>query len=537
MRDESTTGRGATRDEGGVLAITTPLSGGVINTTISAPLPAGTRINRYILGEVLGAGGMGVVYRAYDPDTKREVALKLVRPETSVGTPASQGQARLLREAQAMARLSHPNTVGVFDVGTADDQVFIAMELLDGISMGAWLRERPRPWREVVAVMQQAGRGLEAAHQAGLVHRDFKPENVLIGRDGRVCVVDLGLARPVNQPRSVDILHAGPSNQVAKLQAIVPNAVDSNLTRTGAVLGTPLYMSPEQHQSEKIDARTDQFSFCVSFYEALYGKRPFAADSRTELVYNVVHGQISAPPPGAQIPQWLHNLVMRGLSTSPSARYPSMTELLDELDQNARRLWGGWSAIASAAALTVALVIFLAPPASSTTPPEDSPISVAPKNLDFEQGELAALPPGWQLVQPPRGQATAVISDEGPPVHGLRCARLDALDSGGADLLQTVDAAPFRGARVQLRAAVRARLAPEARSVLWLRTELTDGTASSQEAAVDAADFASRELSLEVGPEVARVGFGVRLTGQGQVWVDAVELARIEKGWARPGKS
>jgi serine/threonine protein kinase len=200
MREEST-GRGATRDEVGVLAITTPLSGGVVNSTVSAPLPRGTRINRYVLGDVLGAGGMGVVYRAFDPDTKRDVALKLVRPEASVGTPASQGQARLLREAQAMARLSHPNTVGVFDVGTADDQVFIAMELIDGVSMGAWLRERPRPWREVVGVMQQAGRGLEAAHQAGLVHRDFKPENVLIGRDGRVCVVDLGLARPMSAPR------------------------------------------------------------------------------------------------------------------------------------------------------------------------------------------------------------------------------------------------------------------------------------------------------------------------------------------------
>jgi serine/threonine protein kinase len=142
MREEST-GRGATRDEVGVLAITTPLSGGVVNSTVSAPLPRGTRINRYVLGDVLGAGGMGVVYRAFDPDTKRDVALKLVRPEASVGTPASQGQARLLREAQAMARLSHPNTVGVFDVGTADDQVFIAMELIDGVSMGAWLRERP----------------------------------------------------------------------------------------------------------------------------------------------------------------------------------------------------------------------------------------------------------------------------------------------------------------------------------------------------------------------------------------------------------
>jgi len=535
MREESTTGRGATRDEVGVLAITTPLSGGVINTTISAPLPKGTRINRYVLDDVLGAGGMGVVYRAFDPDTKREVALKLVRPETSVGTPASQGQARLLREAQAMARLSHPNTVGVFDVGTADDQVYIAMELIDGISMGAWLRERPRPWREVVSVMQQAGRGLEAAHQAGMVHRDFKPENVLIGRDGRVCVVDLGLARPVSQTKA-DLIHAGPSNQVAKLQAIVTNAVDSNLTRTGAVLGTPLYMSPEQHQSEKIDARTDQFSFCVSFYEALYGKRPFAADSRTELVYNVVHGQVSAPPPGAQVPQWLHNLVMRGLSTSPSARYPSMSELLEELDHNARRLWGGWSAVASAAALTVALVIFLAPPASSTPTSEPNPISVAPKNLDFEQGELAALPPGWQIVQPPRGQATAVISDEAP-LHGLRCARLEAVDTGGADLLQTVDAAPFRGGRVRLHASARARVAGESRATLWLRTELSDGTASSHEQAIEGIEWSSRELSLEVGPDVARVGFGVRLTGQGQIWLDAVELDRLEKGWARPSKS
>ena len=532
MREEST-GRGATRDEVGVLAITTPLSGGGVNSTVSAPLSRGTRINRYVLGDVLGAGGMGVVYRAFDPDTKRDVALKLVRPEASVGTPASQGQARLLREAQAMARLSHPNTVGVFDVGTADDQVFIAMELIDGVNMGSWLRERPRPWRDVVGVMQQAGRGLEAAHQAGLVHRDFKPENVLIGRDGRVCVVDLGLARPMSAPRGELSLAA--NTQVAKLQAIVTNAVDANLTRTGAVLGTPLYMSPEQHQSEKIDARTDQFSFCVSFYEALYGKRPFAADTRNELIYNVVHGQVSAPPPYARVPPWLHNLVMRGLSTAPSARYPSMTEMLDELDQNARRLWGGWSAIASAAALAVALVIFLAPPASSTPTSTDSPTPAGPKNLDFEQGELGALPPGWQLVQPARGQAAAIISDE-TPFHGIRCARLEAIDTGGADLLQVVDAAPFRGGRVRLQASVRARVTDDSKAQLWVRTEQIGGNAEPREVKIDASEWSSRELVLDVGSDVARVGFGIRLSGQGQIWLDAVELDRIEKGWARPSK-
>jgi serine/threonine protein kinase len=527
MQGQQTTGRGTTRDEAGALAITTPLSGGVVNTTISAPMPPGTRIKQYVLAEVLGAGGMGVVYRAWDPDAKREVALKLVRPTPSVGTPASQGHARLLREAQAMARLSHPNTVGVYEVDTADDQVFIAMELIDGVSMGAWLREKPRGWREVVRVMQKAGRGLEAAHQAGLVHRDFKPENVLIGRDGRVCVVDLGLARPVQPPRTEG---GHPSQtQAAKLAAIVHNAIDSNLTRTGAVLGTPLYMSPEQHQSEKIDARTDQFSFCVSFYEALYGKRPFAADSRTELVYNVVHGQISAPPPYSRVPPWLHALVMRGLSTSPAARYASMTELLADLDIGASRTWSGWSAVATTVLLTVALAVWFAPP--HIQGPPEAPASAAPANLDLEQGEVGALPAGWQLAEQERGQAAAIVSEE-LPFHGRRAARLDAVDTAGAALQQVVDAAPFRGGRVRLHAAVRASVAAGSDAALWLRIERPDGTSDRRDVAIEADEWATRELVLDVPGEAARVAFGVELAGQGQVWIDAVALERIEKGWA-----
>ncbi|MBL9100202.1 MAG: serine/threonine protein kinase [Myxococcales bacterium] len=524
-------GGGATRDEVGALAITTPLSGGSVNTAVTKPMPVGTRVDRYVLGEILGAGGMGVVYRAWDPTSHREVALKLVRPEPSVGTPASGGgQARLLREAQAMARLSHANTVGVYDVGLVDDQVYIAMELIDGVSMGAWLRERPRPWREVLRVMQQAGRGLEAAHAAGLVHRDFKPENVLIGRDGRVCVVDLGLARPVAAPK-YDAQQAS-TTQLAKLNAIVPTVVDVNLTRTGAVLGTPLYMAPEQHQSEKIDARTDQFSFCVSFYEALYGKRPFAADSRNELIYNVVHGQVSAPPSDSRVPPWLHGVVLRGLSTSPSARYPSMTELLDELDHHARRLVSGWSAAASIGLLLVALAVFLLPPATGDAP-EEAPPSAAPANLDLEQGELGAVPPGWQLVEEPPGQAAAASSDEGP-YRGRRCAKLAATATPGAVLQQAIDATPFRGGRVRLQAAARARITGDSDAALWLRVERGESGEAQRETPVHAGEWANQELVIEVPGDARRVAFGVKLAGQGQIWLDAVTLERIEKGWSVP---
>src|SRR5579862_4327593 len=219
----------------------------------------GATIGRYVILERLGQGGMGVVYRAYDPELDRRIALKLVRADSRHHLALRQ---RLVREAQAMARVSHANVLTVYDAGTVGDEVFIAMELVDGVTLGRWLRAERRAWRDVIDRFVGAGRGLAAAHAAGLVHRDFKPDNVLVAASGAVRVTDFGLARAARESDP----DAAPS----------PSASPSRLTQTGAVLGTPAYMAPEQVRGEAVDARADQFSFCVALYEALWGETPFS---------------------------------------------------------------------------------------------------------------------------------------------------------------------------------------------------------------------------------------------------------------------
>jgi tetratricopeptide (TPR) repeat protein len=273
-------------------------------------------LGRYLVLQRLGAGGMGVVYRAYDPDLRREVAVKLLHP-------AHQGpdeQARLLREARAMARLAHPNTVAVFDVGKAAGAVFVAMELVVGVTLRAWLGERPRGWRAIVEVFLQAGAGLAAAHRGGLVHRDFKPENVLVGADGRVRVTDFGLAQPGADPRA-DAPRPSPALQ----------QLDSVRTVPGALLGTPLYMAPEQFLGGAADERSDQFAFCVALYEGLYGAPPFPRDSLAALREAVLRGALRPPPPHAAVPRAVFDAVARGLARDPADRHPTMAALLARL--------------------------------------------------------------------------------------------------------------------------------------------------------------------------------------------------------------
>jgi len=268
-------------------------------------LPTGTRVGRYVVSSLLGAGGLGRVYAAYDPELDRKVALKLVRdPALATG----EALARLTREAQLTARLSHPNVVAVHDVGTFGTQVFVAMELVAGETLRTWLAAEPRDWRDVLAIVRQAGEGLAAAHAAGLVHRDIKPDNILIGRDGRARVGDFGLARELDDANS-----AAP---VGKVEVV---------TREGTVLGTPAYMSPEQLRGRAVDARSDQFSFCVTLYEALYRERPFAGATLEELAVAIEAGEPRAIK--ADAPAWLRALVVRGLSARPEARYPTMEAL------------------------------------------------------------------------------------------------------------------------------------------------------------------------------------------------------------------
>jgi eukaryotic-like serine/threonine-protein kinase len=286
-------------------------------------LRPGGQVGRYRILDLVGAGGMGVVYAAYDPELDRRVALKLVRG--AAGPDAESQRARLQREARAIARVSHPNVVAVHDVGAIGEQVFIAMEFVEGATLKHWLEAAPRPVGERLEVMLQAGRGLLAAHRAGLVHRDFKPDNVLVGKDGRVRVTDFGLARPPGDlaqglPRSED-LNASP---------------DEPLTRTGAFVGTPAYMAPEQMRGGSIDPRADVFSFAVATWECLYGARPFAGGTAEELARAVNSGRFTEPSP-SEVPPRIRRALTGALAADPDQRPRTLEPLLADLAPEARR--------------------------------------------------------------------------------------------------------------------------------------------------------------------------------------------------------
>jgi tetratricopeptide (TPR) repeat protein len=290
----------------------------------------GTTVGRYIILSLLGRGGMGEVYSAYDPRLDRKVALKLLREAPGGEPTARAAQERLLREAQSTARLAHRNVVVVYDAGTIEDRsgagrVYLAMELVDGRTLAAWLAERRRSWREIRDVFVAAAEGLQAAHAAGLVHRDFKPQNVMVGRDGTVRVMDFGLAGDGSEGV------AGEEPAIDLTSGEVPTAQTIALTHTGVLLGTPLYMAPEQFLGRKTDARTDQFSFCVALYEALYGKRPFPSSSLPELVHAVSTGQVRVAPKRTPVPAFLRRLLLKGLQANPDLRFESMRELTTAL--------------------------------------------------------------------------------------------------------------------------------------------------------------------------------------------------------------
>ena len=298
-----------------------------MDTTVDQPLaperdaPA-REISRYLVLDELGAGAMGVVYKAHDPDLGRLVALKLVH----VGSAAAR-TTRLLREAQAIARVAHPNIVAIFDVGIVDDQVFIAMEYIEGPRLRDWMSAGPRSLREILSVFEQCARGLAAAHDAGLVHRDFKPENVLIGTDGRIRVVDFGLVRWAEGDDAPMMAEAG----------IL--ALDQSITPAGAAVGTPRYMSPEQIRAHPVGPAADQFSYFVCLYEAVTGQRPFLGDNMAVLMRAVTSGDLREFPPTCVAPRWLRALITRGLKVDPADRWSSMRAVVAELgrDREAER--------------------------------------------------------------------------------------------------------------------------------------------------------------------------------------------------------
>ncbi|HVE87080.1 MAG TPA: serine/threonine-protein kinase, partial [Myxococcales bacterium] len=321
--------------------------------TPGADLWSGARVGRFTVLEKLGSGGMSTVWSAFDPKLDRLVALKFLKER-----PAGEGPSGLLREAQVLAQLSHPNVVAVHDVDTHDGRVFMALELVRGQSLRGWLKA-PRPWRAVVRVLVEAGRGLAAAHQAGIVHRDFKPANVLVGEDGRVRVTDFGLARAAARPALTPT--ATPALPPLALQSGV-----EDVTERGFAIGTRGYMSPEQERGELADSRSDQFSFCVTAYEALCGIRPDAAAAPTatgtvdseaptvpvQPLSRPEPARLPGPRPGFRPPRRVLRVVARGLRREAGQRWGSMPELLEALDQASRRL-RPVHLVAGAAALVV----------------------------------------------------------------------------------------------------------------------------------------------------------------------------------------
>ncbi len=392
-----------------------------------AVLPSGTQVGRYELRSLLGFGGAGFVYDAFDPQLSRRVALKLVRPDAHTGQSDGNSAARLLREARAMARLSHPNVVTVFDAGEFDGGVFIAMELVEGRTLSTWLRdEKPSP-QAIGTLFLEAGRGLEAAHVAGLIHRDFKPENVLLGRDDRPRVTDFGLARVAELSHDDRVSLEEPDERDPEpLRSML-----LTMTRAGVLAGTPAYMAPEQFQGARTDAATDQFNFCASLFLALYDRLPFSIAGQTHttlasLARAVTIGEIR-PPKNNKVPRSVLSVLMRGLSIDPAARYPSMTGLLAALHHAFRSTWPrrlfAVSALAGVLALFVGLSMststpkpsmktqpVLAPVIEETRQPTDAAIEIKPPK-STNQYKSTPRKHSRPLKMPPRPEVPRQLGD------------------------------------------------------------------------------------------------------------------------------
>ncbi|MBE7450603.1 MAG: serine/threonine protein kinase [Kofleriaceae bacterium] len=329
-------------------------------------IAAARHLGRYRIDGMLGSGGMGLVLSGFDPELDRAVAIKVLRHADD------ELQARLLREAQAMARLRHANVVAVHDVGEVDGRVFVAMELVEGTTLRAWLAQA-RPWRAVIATFVAAARGLAAAHAAGVVHRDFKPDNVLVGADGVVRVADFGLAR------------ASPGEAASS-----PVGGDE-LTGAGQVMGTPAYMAPEQHDGETAGPAADQFAFGAALWEALCGARPFLGGTPDAMALAKRAGRLEAParrPPG-----WTLAILRRTLAPRPEARYPAMTAVIAALERGLRRRRDGIvaaSAIAAVAATaTLTFAATAGAPATGPSCPRARDAVAAVWNADA-RGQVAA---------------------------------------------------------------------------------------------------------------------------------------------------
>jgi tetratricopeptide (TPR) repeat protein/predicted Ser/Thr protein kinase len=369
-------------------------------------LEQGKTIGRYVVLERIGKGGMGTVHAAYDPELDRKVAIKILHAK---GTERDDlAPARLLREAQAIAQLSHPNVVTVYDVGLCEGHVFMAMEYVEGHTLREWVSEEKPSWREVVAVLRDAGRGLAAAHAVGLIHRDFKPNNLVLGRNGRVSVLDFGLARKAGSEDPVPVLSGESSSTTSGLEEPT-RTLDEQITQFGVVLGTPAYMAPEQYRGKSAGPQSDQYSFCVTLWEALYGQRPFLAEDREGLTKAITFGRITEPPDDRGVPRWLRRVVQRGISRDPDARWPSMSALLAELDKDPART-RRWAAVAVGGIGLVAGAMLLAPRQAAAPKPCASVADAAQSIWNPERARASAQ--AFRATQKPWADAVTAVVDE-----------------------------------------------------------------------------------------------------------------------------
>lgn len=362
-----------------------------------------TNIARYQIVALLGAGAAGVVYRAFDPQLKRAVAVKLLRPELHDASPAQ--SERMLREAQAMARLSDPHVVAVYDVGLHEGSVYLVMEFIDGPTLSAWLAAEPRSTAEILKVFADAGRGLAAAHQKGLVHRDFKPENVLVAAGGHGKVTDFGLAR-----ESESWLAERRVDDQASTELYAP---------TRGLVGTPAYMAPELFEGGRASPASDQFAFCVALFVALFQQHPFKAGegiALSELITRVRAGTLQKPPLTSAVAERLFDVLQSGFAATPSARFGDLPELLGALERASGQRRGG--ALFAAGAVALLLLAFLAwrSGARSAPLPTKSPnpaaVAVSAKPPPSSSSDLAPTSDSAASRPVAFGSATAPAASE-----------------------------------------------------------------------------------------------------------------------------
>ena len=462
------------------------------------PVPKpGDEIGHFTVIKTLGRGGMGVVLLGYDSRLDRRVAIKLIDPVLSRDPKV---RARFMREARALGQVNHPNLVHVYEVGSHEPHLYIVMEYVEGESLARRLESGPLPWREAVRIFHAAGRGLVAAHEAGLVHRDFKPANLLLGEDGRARVADFGIARVETSTESEIDLEAS----VRKGDVVETEAEVDALTDASTVLGTPAYMAPEQQARGRIDTRADQYAFCVSLWEAIAGQRPFAG-TRTKLL-SLKQGGAPELPAGVDAPRWLRRTLARGLSARPQERFDTMAALLSTLayERPRQRLVIG-AAVGVAAIAATGLVVA----------PRDSPCEGV-DDLSAVWGDDARSKVANAFAQ----LTVSHAADTGEAVQ----RRLDAYAQGWRDMARDAcEATHVHGQQSDHALDLRMACLARHRSALEVAVEVLQG--ADREVAKNATRLVSELPRVAVCGDVERLSKRVPLPDDDGMRVEAQRIA------------